>query len=406
MVAGNLVIDGSTRREFLHGVEALSAAIAAPGEFRDFYFGGLRKNGIVGSSFLLLRDNTLSVKEVYGYSEARSKAPIDWNTCYHWASITKTFTGIAIMQLRDHGRLRLDDPATQYVRELNQVHNPYGPVESITIRHLLAHSAGFRNPTWPWRTEAWQPFEPTKWSQIVAMLPYTSVDFPPGSRHSYSNLGIVFLGQIIERLTDDDFEVYVDKNILKPLEMHQSYFDQSPYHLLPYRSHSYFLKNGELSEAPFNFDTGITVSNGGLNAPFSDMQRYLQFLLGNAHDRRYKLILKRSTLEEMFAKQLEVSSSDLSQLAGAKGADSIGLAFFRHEQGGRLYIGHGGNQNGFVSHFYLEPRSSSAYLVAYNTDASDGERNTSRLDLEIREYLMERGLTVQNQATTTGPQRE
>jgi CubicO group peptidase (beta-lactamase class C family) len=401
-----VTLEGSTRREFLHGVGAFSAAIAAPGEFRDFYFGGLRQNGIVGSSFLLLRDNKPSLKEVYGYSELANKTPIDWNTCYHWASITKTFTAIAVMQLRDRGRLQLDDPVSHYVPELHQIHNPYGSVESITIRHLLTHSAGFRNPTWPWRTEAWQPFEPTKWSQILAMLPYTSVEFRPGSRHSYSNLGIVFLGQIIERLTGDDYEVYVDKNILKPLEMYQSYFDQAPYHLLPCRSHSYFFKNGKLSEAPFNFDTGITVSNGGLNAPFPDMQRYLQFLLGNARDRRYEVILKRSTLEEMFAKQMEVSSSDSSQLAGAHGADSIGLAFFRHEQGGRLYIGHGGNQNGFLSHFYLEPRSRSGYLVAYNTDAGDEKRNTSRLDLEIREYLMERGLALQNQATATGPQRE
>ena len=64
------------------------------------------------------------------------------------------------------------------------------------------------------------------------MLPFTEILFKPGSKYSYSNLGIVFLGQIIERLSGDDYEVYVDKNILKPLEMHRSYFDATPYHLL------------------------------------------------------------------------------------------------------------------------------------------------------------------------------
>ena len=390
----NMSIHDTTRRGFLGGIGGFSAAAAVSGGFRDFYFAALRKNGIVGSTFLLLRENAASAKEVYGYSELASKRLVDWSTCYHWASITKTFTAIAVMQLRDHGRLRLDDAVSYYVPEIKQVHNPYGPVESIAIRHLLTHSAGFRGPTWPWRTEPWQPFEPTKWSQIVAMLPYTNVDFRPGSRHSYSNLGIVFLGQIIERLTDDDYEVYVDKNILKPLEMYQSYFDQSPYHLLRYRSHSYFLEKGKLREAPFNFDTGITVSNGGLNAPFPDMEKYLRFLLGNQQDDRYEGILKRSTLEEMFGKQLEVPSSDSSQLAGTRGRDSIGLAFFRHEQGGRLYIGHGGNQNGFLSHFYLDPQSRRAYVVAYNTDATDETRNTSRLDLDIRDHLMTRDLAV------------
>jgi CubicO group peptidase (beta-lactamase class C family) len=119
---------------------------------------------------------------------------------------------------------------------LRQVHSAYGPIDAITIRHLLTHSAGFRNPTWPWDCDDqtncdWQPFEPTQWTQVAAMLPYTHIAFAPGSRWSYSNLGYVFLGQIIERLSGDDFEVYIDKNILKPLEMHSSYF--RPRALLP-----------------------------------------------------------------------------------------------------------------------------------------------------------------------------
>jgi CubicO group peptidase (beta-lactamase class C family) len=389
-----MAVNDPNRREFLQSTVAASAALATPESFREFYLSALRRNGIVGSSFLLLRENARPVEIFYGYSQLAGKRLIDRNTCFHWASITKTFTGIAIMQLRDCGLLRLDDPVTQYVPELRQVHDPYGPVDAITIRHLMTHSAGFRNPTWPWRTEPWQPFEPTKWSQLVAMLPYTGVEFRPGSRHSYSNLGIVFLGQIIERLTDDDYEVYIDKNILKPLEMYQSYFDRSPYHLLPYRSHSYFIEKGQLTEAPFNFDTGITVSNGGLNAPVPDMQKYLRFLMGNRGESRYDVVLKRSSLEEMFAKQLDVPSSDSSQLVESAGADSIGLAFFRHEQNGRLYIGHGGNQNGFLSHFYMDLKASSAYLVVYNTDAQDSSQNTGKLDLEIRNYVLTRRLEL------------
>jgi hypothetical protein len=124
------------------------------------------------------------------------------------------------------------------------------------------------------------------------------------------------------------------------------------------------------------------------------MQKYLCFLLGNAQNSRYEVILKRSSLEEMFRKQLDIESSDSSQLAGALGTDSIGLGFFRHEEGGRLYIGHGGNQNGFLSHFYLDPLLRTAYLVAYNTDATDQSQNTSKLDFDIRRYLLERKLAI------------
>ena len=386
--------DGSTRREFLYAAGAATATLTHVDGFHAFYASSLERNGIVGSSFLLVQTDAPPVEFFYGYSDLAKKASVDRNTCYHWASITKTFTAIAIMQLRDRGLLKLDDSVSRYVPELRQAYDPFGPVDAITIRQLLTHSAGFRNPTWPWRSEPWQPFEPTKWSQIVAMLPYTNVEFRPGSRHSYSNLGIVFLGQIIERLTDDDYEVYIAKNILEPLEMYRSYFDRSPYNLLRYRSHSYFLKEGKVTEAPFNFDTGITVSNGGLNAPVPDMQKYLRFLIGDPREKNYEMVLKGATLEEMFAKQMDISSSDSSQLAGEGGVDSIGLGFFRHEQDGRLYIGHGGNQNGFLSHFYLNLPARRAYLVVYNTDAGDLSQNTSKLDLEIRNFLFERNLVT------------
>ena len=135
---------------------------------------------------------------------------------------------------RDHavarppGLLKLDDPIVRHVPELARVHNRFGDTGAITLRHLMSHSAGFRSGTWPWREQEWQPFEPGSWAQLEAMLPYTEVQFRAGERFSYSNPGIVYLGQVIERLSGEDFEVYVDKNILKPLGMHSSYFDRTP----------------------------------------------------------------------------------------------------------------------------------------------------------------------------------
>jgi CubicO group peptidase (beta-lactamase class C family) len=210
------------------------------------------------------------------------------------------------MQLRDRGLLKLDDPVTKYLPELREVHNAYGSMDDITIRHLMTHSAGFRNPTWPWdRGQDWEPFEPTEYSQLVAMFPFTEILFKPGSKFSYSNPGIVFLGRIIEKLTGDDYEVYVDKNILKPLEMYSSYFDATPYHLLKYRSHSYYMRDGKRTEGRFDANTGITVSNSGLNSPIADMVKYLSFLIGDKTKQDvYDGVLKRSSLEEMWKPQL------------------------------------------------------------------------------------------------------
>jgi CubicO group peptidase (beta-lactamase class C family) len=213
-------------------------------EFRTSYLSELRKSGFVGSSFYFVRDNRVAAKEFYGLADAGRGVPVDEETIYHWASITKTLTGIAVMQLRDRGLLKLDDPVVKYVPELRAAHNPFGDMSEITIRHLLTHSAGFRNPTWgSWRDDSkdWQPFEPPGWAQLAAMMPYTEVLFRPGSRFGYSNPGVIYLGRVVETLSREDYEVYIDKNIFKPLEMHRSYFDATPPHLLRHRSHSYYV---------------------------------------------------------------------------------------------------------------------------------------------------------------------
>ena len=358
-------------------------------QIRSYYEDGLKRNGMEGSSLLLIRHGQVVLHDNYGKRSLQPPEPVTDDTAYHWASCTKTFTGIAIMQLRDRGLLSLDDPLIKYIPELAAIHDPYGPIEKITIRHMMSHSGGFRDATWPWRDAEWQSFEPTQWSQIVAMLPYTDVAFEPGSRFSYSNLGVVFLGEIIESISGDPYEVYIDKNILKPLGMDRTYFDRSPYHLLKDRSHSWNLKDGKLAEDPFDFNTGITRSNGGLNAPFTDMVKYIQFLLGEpARQAEYDAILKRSSLEEMWKPYLPVApDEDFVSRVGAH--DAVTTSFFLHTDGKLKLIGHAGWQNGFRSHFYLDPATRSAYIVAYNTDALDQKQNTRSFDFELRDYLID-----------------
>ncbi|MBC7929741.1 MAG: beta-lactamase family protein [Rubrivivax sp.] len=338
-------------------------------EFKKNYEDELRRAGIVGSSFYLVQDNRIVAKEFYGLAHAEQNRAVDEETIYHWASITKTFTGIAIMQLRDRGLLRLDDPVVKYLPELKAVHNPHGDMNEITIKHLLTHSAGFRNPTWTWRDDGkdWQPFEPRRWEQLVAMLPYTEVLFKPGSRFSYSNPGVIYLGRIIELLTKDDYEVYVDKNIFKPLEMHRSYFDSSPLHLLKFRSHSYYVRQGKRTPARFDADTGITVSNGGLNAPLPDMVRYVNFLMGDPKNQSaYDAVLKRASLEEMWQPQLE-AADDFTQ-GWMSDKTAVGLSFFIDDIEGRRYVGHNGDQNGFKAYLSLCPATRASSLLVFNTE--------------------------------------
>src|SRR6059036_1114538 len=109
----------------------------------------VQQAGIVGSSLMFVKDGAVAAKAFEGHQDLATKRSVDEKTIFHWASITKTFTGVAIMQLRDRGLLSLDDPAIKYVPELREVHNPYGDMSQVTIRHLLTHRAGFRATSWP-----------------------------------------------------------------------------------------------------------------------------------------------------------------------------------------------------------------------------------------------------------------
>ncbi|MEQ8530488.1 MAG: serine hydrolase domain-containing protein [Imperialibacter sp.] len=211
----------------------------------DYFRSSLENNRVVGGALVFVEKGKVIGSTYVGKADLTSDRNVDAITIFHWASITKTFTSIGIMQLRDRGLLQLSDPLTKYLPELRMVHNPFGSMDDITLQMVLSHSTGFRDPTWPWGgNKDWHPFEPAEWSQIVAMLPYTEILFEPGSKYSYSNPALIFLGRIIEIITGDDYEVYIDKNVLKPLGMYNSYFDVTPYHLLKYRANNYILLNG------------------------------------------------------------------------------------------------------------------------------------------------------------------
>src|SRR5271154_55404 len=326
---------------------AATSAWAQGADFAQRFDAVLSQHGVVGGGIAIVHMQEPATLRFFGKARKDTQQPVDGETSYNWASITKTMTAIAVLQLRDRGKLSLDDSAVRYVPELRQGHDEFGSVDAITIRELLTHSAGFRNPTWPWDCESasncdWQPFEPTQWAQVAAMLPYTQVAFPPGSRWSYSNLGYVFLGQIIQRLSGEDFEVYIDKNILMPLGMTASYFDRSPYFLESHVSASYLRAGDTLTEQPFNFDTGITTSNSGLKAPITDMVKYLQFLIGDPANARYAFVLKRHSLEEAWQGVLPVAEPGKPATPYTKGGPMMGLGFFVLNLDGHRYVYHDG----------------------------------------------------------------
>lgn len=330
-----------------------------------------RTEHLVGASLEVRVAGKTCSHSNFGMADLETRRAVNDDTIFHWASNTKMLLAVAVMQLRDRGLIKLDDPVSQYLPEAKHIHNPFGGPDQIRLHHLLGHSAGLRASTFPWRGgNDWAPHEPTEWSQIAAMMPYTRVEWAPGTRASYSNLGISMLGRVIEVVTGDDIEVYLTKNVLMPLGMSRSYFDHTPYYLLKDRSNNYTISKGKTKADGLDFDTGATVANGGLNAPFADIARWTDFLLGVNDNGNYDSVLSRATLQEMWQPKLRIQG-------GGNEDWGMGYVFFSRETGrdrsvpGVTVIGHTGGQKAFTTFVYVVPRFGLALIYGDNTTDLD-----------------------------------
>lgn len=340
------------------------------------------RDSIVGAATLVMQNGRVLARHEIGYGDRALGQRVDSNTIFHWGSITKTLTAIAVMQQVDRHRLSLDARVTDFIPELRRIHSAWGTTDSITVAMLLSHSSGLQDATWPWKQgKPWEPFEPTTWDQLVAMMPYQEVAFKPGSRFSYSNPGFIYLAKIVEQLTGDPWEAYVQKNIFTPLGLTRSYFNTTPYHLARFRSNNYTVNRdsstGRISVVANgrDFNPGITIPNGGWNAPLGDLARYAAFLTDSdvelliggepavsgaeAIRQRYETVLPHRTLEQMWQPRYATDGDPKW---------SMGLSSFSIVEGGVRIVGHTGYQAGFRSFIYWNPRNKAAVIGAFNTD--------------------------------------
>jgi CubicO group peptidase (beta-lactamase class C family) len=254
-------------------------------------------------------------------------------------------------------------------------------MDSITLRMLMSHTAGFQNPTWPYgKGRPWEPFEPTTWNQLVAMMPYQQLEFRPGSRYGYSNPAYIYLARVVEQITGDPWEDYVQKNIFAPLELRWSYFRSTPYYLASHRSHNYYVQRDSsgatrLVDNGADFDPGITSANGAWNAPVGDLVKYVAFLtnamLAGMSRERYDVVLSRASLEEMWK-----PGKPMSQGYESAANEWMGLGFFVLDRGGTRIIGHTGSQAGFRSFYFFNPATKAGVIAVFNTTNEVTPANT------------------------------
>ena len=168
-----------------------------------------------GAAWGIVIDGQLAHQGATGMRDVATKAPVDADTVFRIASMTKSFTAMSILKLRDSGKLSLDDPAERYVPELKGLKYPTSDSPRITIRHLLTHSEGFPEDN-PWGDQQLSDTEADLSRMLREGIPFSNA---PGIAYEYSNYGFAILGRIVSQASGMPYDEYVTANVLKPLGM-------------------------------------------------------------------------------------------------------------------------------------------------------------------------------------------
>lgn len=165
--------------------------------------------------YMFFNTDSVAFELRHGWKNVQSKTPVDEATTYHLFSVTKTFTALAVLQLAQSGKVALNRSASEYLPDF-----PYS--DRITVEQLLSHTSGIPNPLplkWIHLAEERQQFNRDKFFADVFKKNH-NLKFEPGTAFTYSNLGYVLLGQLIENSTGQSFEAYVKENIMERCGIH------------------------------------------------------------------------------------------------------------------------------------------------------------------------------------------
>lgn len=175
-------------------------------------------NYLPGLAVGIVYDQDLIWQKGFGYADVEQKTPMTPQTIFRIASITKLFTGTAVMQLRDRGKLQLDDPVEKYLPWF-KIKNRFPDAPTITIRHLMTHTSGLPGEAaFPYWTDHKFP----TLGQIMETLPDQETIYPSETKFKYSNLGMALLGQVVVTASGENYATYIQNHILKPLEMNNT----------------------------------------------------------------------------------------------------------------------------------------------------------------------------------------
>lgn len=298
---------------------------------------------IPGVSAALVYDQQVLWSGGYGFADIAGEVPATANTIYSICSISKLFTSIATMQMRDAGRLRLDDPVSKHLSWFN-IKQTYPEREPITIEGILTHSAGLpRESEWPYWTGPDFPF-PTH-DQIVAKINQQETLYPAEQYFQYSNLGLSLAGEIVAAKSGLPYAEYVTKNVLQPLGL-TSTTPEMPEAEKGKRLATGYGKFGRNpTRAPLAFFQARGIAPAaGYASTARDLARFASWQFKNLATNG-KTVLAANTLREMYR----------THFVDPNGTTMYGLGFANWRSGDKGFVGHGGSCPGYQTYLLMRP---------------------------------------------------
>lgn len=350
----------------------------------DMYRKEVNEEKIPGFAYGIVVDGRLVHTGTVGTNNQQTKTAVTTNSVFRIASMSKSFAGLAIIKLRDAGKLRLDDPVTKYIPELSKQNWLTTDAPPVTIRNLLSHTAGFPEDN-PWGDRQLQDTDKELSDFISNGLSLSNI---PSQSYEYSNLGFAMLGKIITNASGRHYEEYINEEILKPLGMTNTWWEYSkvPADRLV---HGYRLVNNTWREEEM-LHSGSYGIMGGMLTSIEDFAKYMSLHISawppraDADDG----VIRRSSIREMHG------PGPVSNLnAYAKKMDgtpcprissyNFGLGWSK-DCNGRDQIGHSGGLPGFGSHWTFLPQ----YGIGIVSFSSLTYAATSGLNLAIIDTII------------------
>jgi CubicO group peptidase (beta-lactamase class C family) len=300
----------------------------------------LADTGVPSAEIAIVRDGRLVLDKAYG--KANEGLPARPDLPYQIASNSKQFTAMAILLLRDEGKLSLDDPVSKYVPGISEG-------DRITIRQLLSHTSGLQD-FWPQDYMFADMTVPTTPQHIVDKWAKKPLDFQPGTRWQYSNTGYVVAGMIVEKVSGQSLLSFLDQRVFAPLGMHPLDQDQTNTPAYPAGYHRFALGPVRVAQPPAR---GWLYAAGELSMTAADLAKWDIARMNRS------LIPERDWIEQ-----------EMPVLRADGRTNGYGLGVYNRYQRERHIIDHGGEAVGFLTQNSIYPDTKDAIIVFTNADFS------------------------------------